>query len=209
MPAGADRELLEVGDRIGSDRARHLGVELPRMDERAVDAGRNRAVETADHDPVDRLRWIRRRDPEHGDAPSGVGQQLPHRRHATVAAPDERDLVGPRHAAREVEDAVLPRIRPGHEGRPGRKRHGRRRRAQHAAGAARHQRGERGHVAGLEKRPGEVPRRPVETDDRDHGRVSARTRAPAGALRWPRRSRCPSIRRRPTRRGSGERSCRR
>jgi hypothetical protein len=87
VPARPDGQLLEVRDGVRADRARHLGVEVARMDERAVDAGRDRAVEAADHDAVHRLGRVRRRDPDHRDAPARIGEQLPHRRHRRSRLP--------------------------------------------------------------------------------------------------------------------------
>ena len=95
MPTRTGRDLLEVGERHAPDDSLDVRVERTGMDERAVDGGRERAVEAAHHDTVDRLGRVRRRDRQDGDPPRGGVQVIPQRRHPPEAAVHEAQAVRP------------------------------------------------------------------------------------------------------------------
>ena len=177
VPARSGRDLLEVRERHAADQPLDVGVERARVDERAVDRGRERGVEAAHHDAVDRLGRICRRDGEDGDAAAGGAEPRPQRRHAAPAAVDEADAVRPGDALGEVEHAVATGVHAGHERRPCGERRGGHRRPQPAPRPAREQRAERGQLAGRDPGADEVERRPVEPDheQRRHCNSASRT----------------------------------
>ena len=71
-----------------------------------------------------------RRHTENQHASSFTRESIKERLAASIGGVDEADPVGVGDSMREVEDAVVPGLKTGHERRPSRKCHRRRRRPQ-------------------------------------------------------------------------------
>ena len=116
---------------------------------------------------VDRLRGIRRPQPQHGDALAGRRGHVPDRRRAPEAAGDRFFDAGRRIELHEVQDPVIERADAGHHRGPDQRRERRTDRLEDAAGAFAHQPREVRHRAIRDVVVEQLPVGAVEADEDD------------------------------------------